>query len=104
MQRRRGDPFDDRRGFCGEASGQLCAPCAASISRFDQLSPCRRTKDDRQHGSTPLSKLGLKLAPRNAVFAVLIETYDPPVQLGSMGIGHGNVLVVEALPKGLDQV
>jgi hypothetical protein len=48
-------------------------------------------------------ELGAKLIPRNALFPVLLEPGDPPVEFGSLGLGHLNVLVVEALPKGLDQ-
>jgi hypothetical protein len=49
-------------------------------------------------------ELGPKLIPRNAFFSVLIEAYDPPVEFGSVGIGHRDILVVEALPERLDQV
>src|SRR5207302_707036 len=52
--------------------------------------------------SAPLSKLGLKLVPRNCVFAVLIETCDAPVELGSLRVGHGYVLIFKALPEVLD--
>jgi hypothetical protein len=51
-----------------------------------------------------LSKLGLKLVPRNAVFSVLIETCDAPVELRSLRVGHGYVLIFEALPEVLDQI
>lgn len=54
--------------------------------------------------SALLLKLGLELVPRNAVFPVSVETGDPPVELGSLGVGNRYVLVVEALPQGLDQI
>jgi len=38
------------------------------------------------------------------VFPVRIETRDPLVQFGSLGVGHGHVLVVDVVPKGLDQI
>jgi hypothetical protein len=38
------------------------------------------------------------------VFPVLLEPGDPPVEFGSLSLGHRNVLVVEALPKGLVQI
>jgi len=36
------------------------------------------------------------------MFPVLIETRDPPVEFGALGIGHGYVLVFQPLPKGLE--
>jgi hypothetical protein len=54
--------------------------------------------------SAPLSELGAKLIPRNALFPVPLEPGDPPVEFGSLRLGYRNVLVVEALPKGLDQI
>jgi hypothetical protein len=44
------------------------------------------------------------LVPRYAFFAILIEPRDPPLELGSLGIGNRYIPVVEALPKGLDQI
>jgi hypothetical protein len=38
------------------------------------------------------------------LFPVLFEPGDPPVEFGSLSLGHRNVSVVEALPKGLDQI
>ena len=35
---------------------------------------------------------------------VPIETRDPPIEFGPLGIGHGYVLVFQALPKGRDQI
>lgn len=51
-----------------------------------------------------MSKLGLKLVSRNAVFPILIETCDALVELGSLGVCHRYVLVVQTLPESLDQV
>jgi len=38
------------------------------------------------------------------VFSVLIETCDAPVELGSLRVRHGYVLVFKALPEALDQI
>jgi len=38
------------------------------------------------------------------VFPVLIESCDAPVELGSLRVGHGYVLIFKALPEVLDQV
>jgi hypothetical protein len=38
------------------------------------------------------------------VFPILIETCDTLVELGALGVCHGNVLVVQTLPEKLDQV
>jgi len=51
-----------------------------------------------------LSKFGLKLVPRNALFSDGIKTCNASVELGALGICHGNVIVVQALPEGLDQI
>ena len=51
-----------------------------------------------------MTELGAKLLPQNALFSVLLEPGDPAVEFGSLNLGHQNVLVVEALPKGLDQI
>jgi hypothetical protein len=103
MLRRRGDPFDDVVDFRNEAIGQLASrvlyQSRASISSAGAAG--LKTTDGT---SAPLSELGSKLVPRDALFSVLIETSDPPVEFGSLGIGHRYVLVVEALPEGLDQI
>jgi hypothetical protein len=51
-----------------------------------------------------LSKFGLKLVPPNAVFPILVETCDAFVELGSLGVYHRYVLVVQTLPERLDQL
>ncbi len=38
------------------------------------------------------------------MFSVLIETRDASVELGSLRVGHGYVLVFKALPEVLDQI
>jgi len=38
------------------------------------------------------------------VFPVLIKTRDAPVELGSLRLGHGYVLIFKALPEVLDQI
>jgi len=38
------------------------------------------------------------------VFPVLIEICDAPVELGSLRVGHGYVLIFKALPEVLDQI
>jgi hypothetical protein len=48
-----------------------------------------------------MSKLGLKLAPRNAVFSVRIKTCNASLELGALGVCH-RIVVVQALPEGLD--
>ena len=51
-----------------------------------------------------MSEFGAKLIPRNPLFPVLLKPGDPPVEFGSLGLGHRNVFVIEALPKSLDQI
>jgi hypothetical protein len=68
------------------------------------VQPVQRNQNRPTARSAPLSKLGLKLVPRNAVFSVLIETCDAPVELGSLRLGHGYVLIFKALPEVLDQI
>jgi hypothetical protein len=38
------------------------------------------------------------------LFSVGIKTCNASVELGALGICHGNVIVVQALPEGLDQI
>ena len=104
MLRRRGDPLDDHVDFHSEAGGQLRNFGRCTNPALRAIQPVQRDQRQPAARSAPLSKLGLKLVPGNAVFSVLIETGDPPVELGSLGIGDGYVLVLEALPKGLDQL
>jgi hypothetical protein len=93
MPRRCGDPFDEGLDFCGEASGKFRLAGAVPIAR---RRPTAR--------SEPVSKLALKLVPRNAVFPILIETCDALVELGSLGVCHRYVLVLQTLPERPDQV
>jgi hypothetical protein len=96
-----GDPFYNRLHFYGEASGDLLIPATVPITCFDQFNS-RSGSKTTDNTSAPLSEFGSKLVPRNAVFPVLIG--DPPVELGSLGLRHRQVLVVEALPEGFDQI
>ncbi len=68
------------------------------------VQPVQRNQRRPTARSAPLSKLGLKLVPWNAVFSILIETCDAPVELGSLRVGHGYVLIFKALPEVLDQI
>ena len=38
------------------------------------------------------------------MFSVLIETGDAPVELGSLRVRHGYVLIFKAFPEVLDQI
>jgi hypothetical protein len=98
-----GNPFDGRLDFGTEASGKFriagAVPILRSFSSARAAGP--KTTDSTVRAGV---KLGLKLAPRNAVFPILIETCDALIELGSLGVCHRYILVVQTFPERLDQV
>jgi hypothetical protein len=100
---RRGNPFDDRLDFGSEASGKFRIAGAVPILR--SISSARRQDQRRPTArSEPVSSSALSWFHRMVCSPILIETCDALVALGSLGVCHRYILVVQTLPERLDQV
>ena len=97
---RRSNPVDDPLDFRCKANGQFRIAGAIPITR-GSVQPVQRNQKRPTARSAPLSKLGLKLVPRNAAFSVLIETCD----VARLAARRSRVCpYLKALPEVLDQI